>query len=226
MHILLTGATGLLGQGVAAACLEDSRVRQLTVLTRRPSGLTGDRVNEHVLADFARAADLHDAMKGIDACFYCAGAPPLGTTETEYRRVTLQLTLAVARAYADANPQGRLLYVSGARSDPRSRLMPLRVKGETERALQQLPIITVMLRPGGILPADDTRSPHRLLRMLHGMMRPVQGAVLNAAPALATTNAAIGRAMLTLARMPAPPRVVECGDINRLAAAGKQGGAP
>ncbi len=36
-------------------------------------------------------------------------------------------------------------------------------------------------------------------------------------PALTTSNRAIGQAMIALAGMPAPPAVVECAQINRLA---------
>lgn len=216
MHILLTGASGLLGQGVLNACLASPVVHRVTVLARRPLAHADERIEVLLLEDFAQAAAVSDRLAGIDACFYCAGAPPVGTAEHEYRHVTVDLTLAVARAYAAANPQGRFLYVSGANSDPDSRLMPLRVKGEVEVALQTLPIRTVMLRPGGILPEQGTRSPHGVLRALHALARPLQGTLIRNVPSAATTNGGIGRAMIALARDPAPPAVVENRQINAL----------
>ncbi len=36
-------------------------------------------------------------------------------------------------------------------------------------------------------------------------------------PALTTSNRSIGQAMIALARMPSPPAVVECAQINALA---------
>ncbi|GAB3052577.1 NAD-dependent epimerase/dehydratase family protein [Stenotrophomonas tumulicola] len=220
MHILLTGATGLLGQGVLGACRAAPQATHITLLSRRQTGLQQAGLDELVLPDFAQAASLQMQLAGIDACFYCAGAPPIGTAEDEYRHVTLGLTLAVARAYAAANPHGRFFYISGAHSNPGSRVMPLRVKGETESALQALPITTVMLRPGGILPEAGTRSPHGVLRFFHALSKPLQGVIVKGAPGVATTNGTIGRAMLQLASLSTPPAVVENREINRLGALG------
>lgn len=216
MHVLLTGATGLVGQGVLNSCLAAQDVTVVTLLSRRPTRSTEGRVAEIVLEDFTQAGALQAQLAGMDAVFYCAGAPPVGTAEDEYRRVTLTLTLAVARAFAAANPHGRFIYVSGAKSDPDSSMMALRIKGQTERALEQLPIPTVMMRPGGILPEDGTASPHGLLRTLHTLTRPLKGALVKGLPAMATTNALLGRAMLAVARMQYPPRVVENREINAL----------
>lgn len=220
MHVLLTGATGLAGQGVLRSCLAAQDVSAITLLARTATRSTEGRVAEIVLEDFADAERLGAQLAGMDAAFYCAGAPPVGTAEDTYRHVTLTLTLAVARAYAAANPNGRFIYISGANSNPDSSLMPLRIKGETEHALQRLPITTVMLRPGGILPDEGTSSPHGMLRALHTLARPLQGALVKGLPAMATTNATIGRAMLALARMPDPPGIVENREINALGAAG------
>ena len=216
MHILLTGATGLLGQGVLNACLDAADVTRVTVLTRSAIDRPHPKLHEVRLEDFAQAATVAPQLADIDACFYCAGAPPIGTAEATYRHVTLDLTLAVARAYASANPQGRFFYISGANSDPDSRLMPLRIKGETEVALQALPISTVMVRPGGILPEEGTHSPHGLLRAMHTLAAPLQSLIVKNVPAAATTNGAIGRAMISLVRTPNPPRVVENREVNAL----------
>lgn len=105
LRVLLTGAAGLVGQGVALACQRSLRVANLTALVRRPGSLKGSG-SELIVPDFLRIQERQDDLLGFDACFYCAGAPPVGTAEAEYRRVTLDTTLAVARAWATANPRG------------------------------------------------------------------------------------------------------------------------
>lgn len=218
MHVLLTGATGLLGQGVLHECLHANDLDHVTALTRRSTGLEHPRLREILLDDFADAARVQGRLAGMDACLYCAGAPPVGTQADEYRRVTLGLTLSVAQAYAAANPNGRFLYVSGAHADAGSRVMPLRIKGETEEALRRLPITTVMLRPGGIQPVHGERTGHALLKPVYAIGGPLMGLAVKWMPGVMTTTAAVGRALLVLSRIADPPGVVENADINRLGA--------
>ena len=218
MRILMTGATGLVGQGVLAEALADPEVTRVAVLGRRALGHADPRVQELLVDRFDDLAGALEHLAPFDACLYCAGAPPLGTPEARYHHVTHDLTLYVAHAYAQRNPGGRLLYISGAHADPTSRIMPLRIKGRTEAALAALPITTVMLRPGGIQPAHGQRSPHAWMRPFYALATPAMGLVIRLAPGLVTSTAHVGRAMLALARMPTPPRVVENDAINQLGA--------
>ena len=218
MRILIAGATGLVGQGVLQETLSHPGIDRIGLLGRRSAGRADPRIDELLVPGFDALDGVVGRLGGWDACFYCAGAPPVGTPEATYRHVTLDLTLRVARAYAERNPHGRFLYVSGAHADPASRLMPMRVKGETEVALQALPITTVMLRPGGIQPAHGERSPHAWMRPMYALGGPFMGLGVRVMPGVMTTTAAVGRALLALARMADPPGVVENAGINRLAA--------
>ena len=220
MRILLTGATGLVGQGVLRECLRAAEVTQVVALGRRPSGHVDRRLQDLVVADFADLDAVEDQLHPFDACLYCAGAPPVGTAETQYRHVTLDLTTHVARTLARLNPDLTFVYISGAHANPDSHVMMLRVKGETERALAALPIRTVMLRPGGIQPVGGEQSPHHGLAMLYRVVGPLMGMGVRLMPEYMTTTARVGRAMLELARQEAPPPVVENAEINRLGWAG------
>ncbi|HJR73359.1 MAG TPA: NAD-dependent epimerase/dehydratase family protein [Luteimonas sp.] len=218
MRVLIAGATGLVGQGVLEETLADPSVEKIALLLRHAVDREDARLQPLIVADFADLSAVETRMAPYDACFYCAGATPVGTPENEYRRVTLDLTLHVARTYAQRNPKGRFLYVSGAGSNPDSRIMQLRIKGETEQALRSLPIATTMLRTGGIQPVHGETSPHAWLKPLYAIGGPLMGLGVRMAPAVLTTTAAVGRAMLALAKMADPPPVVENAEINRLGA--------
>jgi len=216
MRILLTGATGLVGQGVLRECLRDPGVTHVAALGRRPSGQVDAKLEDIVVADFADLGAVEARLHPFDACLYCAGALPVGMSEAQFRHVTVDLTTHVARTLARLNPALVLEYISGAHSDPDSHLMPLKVKGEAERALATLPIRTVMLRPGGIQPVAGERSPHPAMRPFYTLAGPLLGLAVRAMPGFMTTTARVGRAMLALARQPDPPAVVEADEINRL----------
>ncbi len=218
MRILIIGATGLVGQGVLRECLLDSRVTKVVSLSRRASGHPSEKFNELVHVDFSDLRAIEHFLQPFDACLYCAGAPPIGTPTAVYRQVTLDLTTSVAQTLARLNPGLRFVYVSGAHADPDSRFMPLRVKGETERALAALPMRAVMLRPGGIQPVHGVRSPHRALAAAYAVGGPFMGVGVRLLPNLLTTTERVGRAMLALVAQDNPPAVVENAEINRLGA--------
>jgi uncharacterized protein YbjT (DUF2867 family) len=216
MRILLTGATGLVGQGVLRECLQDRRVSHVTALGRHASSHAHTKLDDLVTPDFADLHAVAPRLHPFDACLYCAGAPPIGTGEAEYRHVTLDLTTHVARTLARLNPALTFIYISGAHSNPDSKLMPLRIKGETERALAALPIRTIMLRPGGIQPVNGVTSPHTALALIYAVGAPFMGLGVRLMPSVMTTTERVGRAMLQLLHQPDPPRIVENAEINRL----------
>ncbi len=219
MRILITGANGLVGQGVLRECLDAPEVAQVVALGRHSTGQSHAKFSEIICPDFSNLGAVEDRLPPFDACLYCAGAPPVGTPEDQYRHVTLALTCNVAKTLTRLTPALVFVYVSGAHADPESRFMPLRVKGETERALAALPIRTIMLRPGGIQPVDGVRSPHSKRDTMYRVVGPLMGLGVQFMPGVITTTARVGRAMLALLQQDDPPAVVETDAINRLGAA-------
>jgi hypothetical protein len=138
-------------------------------------------------------------------------------TEQDYRRVTYELTMAVARTLARRNPGMTFIYVSGAgtNSTGRSLFMWARVKGETENALLQLPFkAAYMFRPAFIQPLHGTTSKTKLYKAIYAVMGPLYPLMRDLFPKYVTTTQQVARAMLEVAKRGAPKRVLENQDIN------------
>lgn len=215
LKLLIAGANGLVGQGVLKVALTDPEVEQVTLLVRKPIEMPDARVRLCVVSDFTAIASSGADLAGMDACLYCAGVLPVGMGEQAYRQVTVDATRAVAQAYAQANPQGRFLYVSGAGANARSWLMPLKVKGAAEEAIKLLGVAYTHLRSGIIRPVQNEVSPHGMRQIGYRLGAPVLGVLGKWLPAAMTTTRALGKAMLALSRREASlPDHLENAEIN------------
>jgi uncharacterized protein YbjT (DUF2867 family) len=218
VKVILFGATGMVGQGVLRECLIDPDVREVLAIGRTPTGRTHPKLRELVRRDLFDLADAEGDLSGFDACFFCLGVSSAGMREEDYRRVTYELTLAVARTLARLNPGMTFLYVSGTGTDSteRGRSMWARVKGQTENALLRLPFKAVMFRPGVIVPMHGIVSKTRLYRVFYALARPILPVLRAGFPQFVTTTEQVGRAMLRVARHGAPKPILETRDINAL----------
>lgn len=105
MKILVTGASGLLGGGVARALAH--RGDDVTVLQRRPSALP---VRE-VLGDITDSDVLATAVEGTDAVVHLAAKVNVTGRWEDYRRTNVDGTAALLRACRDAHVP-RMVFVS------------------------------------------------------------------------------------------------------------------
>lgn len=214
-RLILTGATGMVGEGVLLTCLAAPDVEAVLSISRRPSGHAHPKLRELLVQDFFDLAAVEHELAGYSACFFCAGVSAVGMSEADYTRTTHNLTLHVAQVLARLNPQLTFCYVSGAGTDSQlqSRQMWARVKGRTENDLRQLLQAAYMFRPGFLQPLAGQQHILKLYRWL-GWLYPVLRTV---APATACSLRELGLAMLNAARHGAPKPVLEVPDIVQLA---------
>src|SRR5712672_976259 len=111
---VITGATGMVGEGVLLECLRHPDVEQVLVINRKPGGVSHSKLREIVHADFFNLAPIEPQLAGYDACFFCLGVSSIGMDVDAYRRVTHDLTLNVAQVLAKSNPEMTFCYVTGA----------------------------------------------------------------------------------------------------------------
>jgi uncharacterized protein YbjT (DUF2867 family) len=221
VRVVVFGATGMIGQGVLRECLLDADVTSVLVVGRSSTGQRSAKLRELTVTDFSDFSGVEGELAGLDACFFCLGVSSAGLSEEAYRRITYDTTLAAARTLLRANPELVFIYVSGVGTDSteRGRVMWARVKGRTENELLALTPRSYMLRPGFIQPLHGARSSTRLYRVLYAVLRPVFPVLRVTLRSSYTNTERIGRAMINIAKLGAPTRVLEPRDINTAAAA-------
>src|SRR5262249_25465723 len=97
MRAILFGATGMVGQGVLRECLLDPEVESVLAIGRRAMGRQHEKLREIAHRDFFDFSAIQAELAGYDACFFCLGVSSAGMSETEYRHLTYDLTMAAAQ---------------------------------------------------------------------------------------------------------------------------------
>jgi len=216
ISVLLTGATGMVGEGVLLECLADPRVERVLAISRRPLGRTHPKLAEIVHADFHDLSAIEPRLAGHDACFFCLGVSSIGMNEHDYRHATYDLTVNMGRTLARLNPDTTFCYVTGAGTDSteHGQVMWARVKGATENELLRLFRRGVMFRPGMMRASPGQRNLKGWYKAL-AWIYPIGRALV---PSKFCTLQEVGQAMINAATAGAPRHVLEVRDIVALAA--------
>jgi nucleoside-diphosphate-sugar epimerase len=129
---IVTGVTGMVGEGVLHECLQDPNVESVLIINRKPSGVTHPKLKEIVHPDFFDISPIESQLSGYNACYFCLGVSSVGMKEPEYTKMTYTLTMHVAEALSRQNPDMTFCYVSGASTDSteKGKTMWARVKGQ------------------------------------------------------------------------------------------------
>lgn len=141
LNVLITGSTGMVGEGVLLVCLKNPEIEKVTVINRRTLGFTHPKMTEIIHNDFFNLSSIEDKLTGFDACYFCLGISSVGVSETDYYQVTYVLTMHFGDTLSRLNPNLTFCYVAGAGTDEteKSRMSWSRVKGRTENDLEKLP---------------------------------------------------------------------------------------
>jgi uncharacterized protein YbjT (DUF2867 family) len=216
MRVILFGATGMIGQGVLRENLLDRRVESILSIGRNRSGISHTKLREIVHTDLLNYSAIASELTGFDACFFCLGVSSAGMDPVEYERITYGIPLAAAETLVRTSPDMTFVYVSGAGADSseRGRTRWARVKGRTENAILRLAFrAAYMFRPGFIQPLHGISSRTRFYRVFYGATAPILPLLRFIAPSSILTTEQVGRAMITVAGVGAPKRVLESRDI-------------
>jgi uncharacterized protein YbjT (DUF2867 family) len=162
MRLLVLGPTGVVGAEVVREALQDARFSRVMAVSRRPLIITHPRLETLLHADFGDFTDLRSRFSGVNSAVCALGmAWPKAESEAQYRAVTNEYVMALARTLNAANPDVRFCFVSGHGASATSRQTWARIKAETEDALRDtFGSRLVVFRPGYIYPVHGREIPY------------------------------------------------------------------
>ncbi len=209
---IITGATGMVGEGVLHECLKHADVESVLVINRKPCGVEHPKLKEIIHKDLFDLSSIEDQLSGYNACYFCAGVSSVGKKENEYKRFTYDLTISFANTLVKLNPDMTFCYISGVGTDSteKGKSMWARVKGKTENDLLELPFKGVyMFRPGYIQPTKGLRNTYKIY-IVAAPFYPLWKLLF---PKYVCTLKELGLSMINVTLYGSSKQILECRDI-------------
>jgi uncharacterized protein YbjT (DUF2867 family) len=176
-HLVLVGATGMVGGYALRYALEHPAVERVTAIGRRTLGISHAKLNEILHPNFGDCSALAESLSHQDAAIFCLGAYTGSVSDAELRTITVGYTVEFARVLHTSSPGAEFVFLSGRGADPtgKSRIAFARYKGEAESALLAAGFQAVYIfRPAYIYPVKPRKEPnlgYRLLRAIYPVFR-------------------------------------------------------
>jgi len=213
---IITGVTGMVGEGVLKESLSHPDVDKVLVINRKPCGIIHPKLHEILHTNFYDLTPISNQLKDYNACFFCLGVSSVGMKEQEYYSLTYSLTMHIAELLSKLNSDMTFCYISGAGTDSseKGKISWARVKGKTENDLMKLPFKKVFaFRPGFLQPSNGLKNVHgyyALFRLLYPAFRVLL-------PKYVSTLKELGLAMINSVTKGYEKHVLEVRDIVELA---------
>lgn len=213
IRAIVTGASGMVGEGILHECLLHPDVESVMVVGRRPCGTVHPKLKEILHSDFFNLDPIAGELSGYNACYFCLGVSSIGMKEPEYTRLTHDLTLNFANTVSKLNDDMTFCYVSGGSTDSteQGKSMWARVKGKTENDLMKLPFKQAfMFRPGYMHSTPgmkNTLPAYKYFSWLYPLLKVIT-------PNFVSTLADVGKAMIRVTLNGYEKKILEVKDIN------------
>mgnify|MGYP002079147854 CR=1 FL=1 len=215
LKVIITGATGMVGEGVLQECIANPQVEKILLINRKPSRYSDAKIEEILLPNINDLSSVTDKLNNFDACYFCAGVSSVGMTEENYTKLTYNLTIDFAKSLAQLNPNMTFCYVSGTGTDSteKGRQMWARVKGKTENELMKLPFKAVYnFRPAFMKPskgAKNVRGFYKVINAVYPFLRLFSKSYF-------LTLEEVGKAMINVSQNVYSKYILEVKDIQKI----------
>ncbi|KAI0132439.1 putative nucleoside-diphosphate-sugar epimerase [Xylariales sp. AK1849] len=178
MHLILTGATGMVGSCVLDAMIKTKSISKISILSRRPVKMAEDvedpRIRVIIHKDFnTYDTELLEQLKGASGCVWALGIAQSQVSRQDYATITKNFPLAAASAISSVKPTAdaptpfRFVYVAGGDTTTKPgnfTMFQARIKGEAELALAELCMKTPAIKGYSVRPYAVDMETHEAIK--------------------------------------------------------------
>jgi len=213
--IIITGASGMVGNVILRECLDSEMVSEVTVLVRRSLEINHPKLKEIIRKDFLNFSDTKEHFAGKDIAYFCIGAYTGAVPDDQFKIITVDMAQIFADAVMEGNSDITFCLLSGAGADPqeKSRVAFARYKGMAENYLIAKDFKNLnIFRPGYIYPVKKRAAPN----LMYSVSRRLYPLLKNVMSGAVITSEELGKAMFKAGIEGANHGILENTEIKKL----------
>ena len=171
-NVLIAGSTGMIGSLILEECLSLSEVSSVTIINRKPSGISDPKLTQVISADFYDCSNIAEIFENIDLAFFCIGVYTGQVSDEKFKEITVDYAVSFGKTLKEQSPNATLCLLSGQGADrsEKSRVSFAKYKGMAENQLIDMDFQEFYsFRPAYIYPVSPRKEPNFMYKAMRAM---------------------------------------------------------
>jgi len=173
---VVVGGSGLTGRALVNQLIESTFCSELYSLVRKRFPPPHDKMRQMVVTDYSDTEPLRHILEGFDVMFCTIGTTKekVNNDLAQYRAIDVDIPVYAAKA-ALAEGTQTLVVVSSVGANTNSSNFYLKIKGEVEKALSDIPMQRIVfMRPSVLLDErKEKRNGENFLQSVMAILKPI-----------------------------------------------------
>jgi len=175
-NVLLTGASGMIGNIILKQCLDSQEIAKVTSFVRRFSDNKHPKLNEVLVKNFKDYSPYKHEFQNIDVVYFCIGVYTGAVSDQKFKEVTVDYTKTFVDVLKVNSPDANFCFLSGGGADrtEKSRMSFAKYKGIAENYFFSNLSNAFTFRPAYIYPVERRKEPnftYRISRVLYPLIK-------------------------------------------------------
>lgn len=176
MKLLMTGATGMVGNLVLQYALDSPNINEVVSFTRNLTGIKHQKLTEVQLENFEDYSSFSEEFKNVDIGVFCIGVYTGAVKDEIFKKITVDYAVVFSQELEKQSPKANLCLLSGAGADrtEKSKTAFAKYKGMAENKISEMDLNFYSFRPAYIYPVEPRKEPnfgYKLLRIFYPALK-------------------------------------------------------